>query len=188
MDDNIKRFYHLSHNMEYIVKTPLFFRYMEDFTDRYTNIALSGPAYNNRVFRKSAKVKPLKWGANPASCILINNHIPYRFRTRANEDQDLMIQVLKGGWCTLIFNAFLQDKMAHRQIKGGLTEEYNKGALDYGWKQMLMLHPDVCRLESNGRLRCRYSMFKNHPIKNHPKTIEKLGQLPPLELVEADSE
>ena len=46
---------------------------------------------------------------------------------RYNEDTDLCLQVLSGGWCTVLMNAFLIDKMATMQMKGGNTDVLYKG-------------------------------------------------------------
>ena len=39
------------------------------------------------------------------SCNLIRTDIPYRWRGRYNEDTILSLDILRGGHCTLLFNA-----------------------------------------------------------------------------------
>jgi hypothetical protein len=54
--------------------------------------------------------------------------------------------MLKAGWCTILFNAFLQEKLVTQKIKGGNTDElYKKGTLDKSQMQV-RAHPDVSRL------------------------------------------
>ncbi len=61
------------------------------------------------------------------SCLLIRNDLPYRWRGRYNEDTDLCLQVLAGGLCTVLFNAFLIYKMPTMTMKGGNSAELYKG-------------------------------------------------------------
>ena len=60
------------------------------------------------------------------SCILLSNDVPYRWRGLFNEDTDLSLQVLKGGWCTMLTNQFLVGKAASMTMKGGNTGEVYK--------------------------------------------------------------
>lgn len=115
LDDNIKGFSRVYKSKRYNVADGTIFRVIEDFTDRYENVALSGMHY--RTFLLSAldgkKGKPILFNHRVYSCILIKNDIPYRWRGRYNEDTDLSLRVLKDGWCTLLFWAFLADKAPH---------------------------------------------------------------------------
>lgn len=79
---------------------------------------------------------------------MINNEIPFRWRARYNEDVDLSLRVLKGGWCTAQFNAFLVDKATTLRVKGGNTEElYEGGAAKLEKSEMIArLHPDVAKV------------------------------------------
>ena len=61
------------------------------------------------------------------STLLIRNDLQYRWRGRYNEDTDLCLQVLSGGWCTVLMNAFLIEKMATMKMKGGNTDILYKG-------------------------------------------------------------
>ena len=85
---------------------------------------------------------------------MIENNCPYRWRLKYNEDVDLCLQVLKAGFCTIQFNAFLSGKAATQTVGGGNTTElYGKqgntktptGTLQKS--QMLVeAHPDVARI------------------------------------------
>jgi len=125
LDDNIKDFYRLNDNLKVPVGSGTTFRVAEIFTDRYTNIALSGFNYFMFASRKTV-MPPFYLNTRIYSCILIKNNIPYRWRGRYNEDTDLSIRALKGGWCTVLFNAFLCGKSQTMTMKGGNTDELYK--------------------------------------------------------------
>jgi len=125
LDDNMDSFYRLNRNMKLIVTSGAIFEAAEDFVDRYENIALSGFQYNSFVF-KDAIVPPYRLNTRIYSCILIDNKLPYRWRGKFNEDTDLSLRVLKDGYCTMLFNAFLVNKETTMRAKGGNTEELYK--------------------------------------------------------------
>jgi hypothetical protein len=81
------------------------------------------------------------------SCNLIRNDTPFRWRGRYNEDTDLSLRMLKKGWCTVLFNAFLQKKTWTQAMKGGNTAAFYaaEGTLPKSQMQVAM-HPDVSRL------------------------------------------
>lgn len=141
LDDNMDSFYRLNRNMKLIVTTSAIFKAAEDFVDRYENIALSGFQYNSFVF-KDAIVPPYRLNTRIYSCILIDNKLPYRWRGKFNEDTDLSLRVLKNGYCTMLFNAFLVNKETTMRAKGGNTEELYK--------------------QTNNRKEFAESLFKQH--------------------------
>jgi hypothetical protein len=61
------------------------------------------------------------------SCLLILNALPHKWRGRYNEDTDLCLQVLADGWCTVLTNAFLINKMRTMTMKGGNSDILYKG-------------------------------------------------------------
>ncbi len=97
---------------------------IEDFTDRYTNIAISGMNY---TFFLRSTLPPYFLNCHVYSCLLIRNELGYRWRGRYNEDTDLCLQVLSGGWCTVLFNAFAIEKAATMTMKGGNSDVLYKG-------------------------------------------------------------
>ena len=106
LDDNIEAFNRLNRNMRPEVLTGGIFKAAEDFVDRYENVAIAG--FNYYSFCKSTeRLPPFYLNTRIYSCILIDNAIPFRWRGRYNEDTDLSIRVLKAGYCTVLFNAFL---------------------------------------------------------------------------------
>jgi hypothetical protein len=146
LDDNIRDFYRLHQNIKYRTDSGATFAAIEDFVDRYTNIALAGMQYELLAPRKY-KSPPFLLNTRIYSCILIQNDIPYRWRGRYNEDTDLSLRALKDGWCTVLFYAFLADKQATMTMKGGNTESLYKlqgkdGRLLMA-QSLQQQHPDV---------------------------------------------
>jgi hypothetical protein len=145
VDDNIRHFVRLNKNKKVNVADGQCFTAMEDFTDRYENIAISGPDY--RFFAaNSAPLDPFVLNKRVFSCILIRNDIPFRWRARYNEDLDLCLRVLKAGYCSVLFKAFLQDKMPTQSMKGGNTDEVYREGTRAKSEMIVRLHPDCCRL------------------------------------------
>ena len=90
-----------------------------------------------------------------------NHHLPFRWRGRYNEDTILSLDMLKAGWCTILFNAILQDKVTTQTMKGGNEELYEKGTLEKS-KMMETTHGDVCKLSFKYKRwhhHCNYKPF-----------------------------
>ncbi len=146
MDDNIQYFFRLNYNLKVPVSDGTVFRCMEDFCLRYKNVAMAGPNYFMFASRKS-QMPPFVLNTRIYSCNLIRNDTPFRWRGRYNEDTDLSLRMLKAGYCTVQFNAFLQGKVTTQTLKGGNTAEFyaNEGTLAKSRMQVAM-HPDVSKL------------------------------------------
>ncbi len=143
MDDNIQSFTRLHDNKKIVVGDGMMFNMMEEFVLRYTNIGMAGPNYS--MFAKARqKLPPFITNTRIYSCNLIRNDLPFRWRGRYNEDTDLSLTMLKAGWCTVQFNAFLQDKVRTSTLKGGNTEAFyaSEGTLPKS-KMLARMHPDV---------------------------------------------
>lgn len=145
VDDNIEGFYRYHHNKKILVLTGAIFRAMEDFVDRYENVAMAGPHYEHFVLQYG-KHPPFILNTRIYSCNLIDTAVPFRWRGRYNEDTILSLDLLKAGYCTVLFYAFLQNKAATQRYGGGNTTElYRNGTLEKS--QMLVReHPDVTKL------------------------------------------
>lgn len=174
MDDNIRLFYRFNHNLKVPAKSPQIFRAMEEFCDRYTNVLMGGPNYFMFVSRKS-KTPPFAANTRIYSCNLIRNDAPYRWRGRYNEDTDLSLRMLKDGWCTIQFNAFLQEKTTTQQMKGGNTAEfYAREGTGPKSAMQVALHPDVSRAVIRfGRIHhyVDYSRFKTNKLIRRPDFV-----------------
>lgn len=147
LDDNIEGFHRLNRNEKPKLLSSLFFRCMEDFVDRYENVAIAGANYYS-FCKTTDNVPPYYLNTRIYSCILIKNDLPYRWRGRYNEDTDLSLRALKDGWCTILFNAFLAGKVTTLRMKGGNTEEVygdtdNRKEFAESLQQQ---HPDVVKV------------------------------------------
>jgi len=146
LDDNIHEFYRLHQNMKWRTTSGTSFRVIEDFADRFENVALAGMQYE-LLTPRCYHFPPMILNTRIYSCILIRNDLPYRWRGRYNEDTDLSLRVLKDGWCTVLFFAFLADKKATMTMKGGNTDELYQGDGRLKMAQSLQLqHPDVVKI------------------------------------------
>lgn len=183
MDDNIQKFLRFNNNLQIPVSDDSMFSAMEDFVDRYKNVAMAGPNYYMFVPRKS-KVPPFVMNTRIYSCNLILNDTPYRWRGRYNEDTDLSLRMLKDGWCTMQFNAFLQLKTTTQKIGGGNTKEfYTEEGTKPKSEMQVKMHPDVSKLVWKfGRVHHHvdYAPFKNNKLLKDksvkiPKGVQEYG-------------
>jgi len=146
LDDNIREFRRYNNDKKYLVTSGTIFKIAEIFINRYKNIALSGFQYSSFMAYNRQK-KPYDFNTRIYSCILIKNNIPFRWRGKYNEDSDLSIRVLKEGYCTILFNCFLQDKVSTMKMKGGNTDELYKNTderIEFA-KSLEMQHPDCVK-------------------------------------------
>lgn len=176
LDDNIAGLSYFTHNQRHYYRTGTGFAIMEEFVDRYTNIALAGPEYDFFVPKREAYSQPLRLNTRIYSFILIKNDLPYRWRGRYNEDTDLSLRALKDGWCTVLFMALLQKKAATMSVPGGNTDELYQGNGRLLMAQSLQAqHPDVVTVTRKwGRWQHQvdYRPFKrNRPILRPGVTI-----------------
>jgi len=168
MDDNINAFHRMNRNIKAVVNSGTIFKCMEDFVLRYENIAIGGPNYHG-FCKTTDSLYPFILNTRIYSCLLIRNNISYRWRGRYNEDTDLCLRVLKDGWCTIQFNAFLQEKVTTQRMAGGNTREFYKIEGTKNKSKMLVdMHPDVCKLTwkfNRYHHQVDYKKFKNNKLK-----------------------
>ena len=176
MDDNITSFQRLNRNLMIKCKTGAIFLAAEDFVDRYENIAQAG--FNYDFFARAKAQHPaIIFNTRIYSCLLIRNDMPYRWRGRYNEDTDLSLRMLKDGYCTIQFNAFIQEKMQTQQLKGGNTEAFyaKEGTLPKS-EMLVAMHPDVSMVVF------RFARWHHHvnylPFKKN-RLIKKKGLVIP---------
>lgn len=172
LDDNIRGFYRLHKNIKYRTTSGTSFWIIEEFVDRYENVALAGMQYELLAPRKR-RHPPVLFNTRIYSCILIKNDIPYRWRGRYNEDTDLSLRVLKDGWCTVLFYAFLANKIATMRMSGGNTDELYRGPGRYLMALSLQKqHPDVVKITRKwGRWQ---HLVDYRPFRNN-RPYRKLG-------------
>jgi len=176
MDDNIKGFLRMNRNVRIQTTSPSFWRAMEDFVLRYKNVAMAGPNYAMFAFGASA-LPPFITNTRIYSCNLIRNDVPFRWRGRYNEDTIMSLDMLKAGWCTIQFNAFLQQKLRTQTIKGGNTDElYKDGTMDKS-RMLVREHPDVAEVKFKFKRwhhHVNYTVFKKQKlIKRNELNLKK---------------
>jgi hypothetical protein len=126
-DDNDYGFYRVYKGKRVPCRGGLAMRVCEDFTDRYENVGLSGLNYDMFGVRNK---NPFNVNCHVYSATLHNTAMPFRWRGPYNEDTDMCLQVLSGGWCTITLNSFLVKKKAAfkkagvRNIQGGMSSVY----------------------------------------------------------------
>lgn len=178
LDDNIDGFTRLNRNQKVRVASGTIFKAVEDFVDRYENIALAGFQYDFLVKRKQ-KVPPFVLNTRIYSCILIRNDIQYRWRGRYNEDTDLSLRALKDSWCTILFQAFLCNKARTMTMKGGNTDQLYKddGRLKMA-ESLVEQHPDVARVTwrwNRWQHYVNYEPFKKNKLIPKPDIVIQQG-------------
>lgn len=171
MDDNIQGFYWLWHNHRPLAGDAGPLVAMEDFTLRYSNIGMAGPNY--LAFAKARqRLAPFVTGTRIYSCNLIRNDVALRWRGRYNEDTDLSLRMLKAGWNTVQFNAFLANKIRTQTMRGGNTEAFYAADGTTAKSAMLVaMHPDCARLHARyGRIHhfVDYSAWRERPLITKP--------------------
>lgn len=123
-DDNIRAMWRLHKGRRIRCNFNIGILAAEDFTDRYKNIGISG--FNYTMFVTNQAPKPYVTNCHVYSATLVNNRMSYKWRLYYNDDTDLCLQVLTGGMCTVLFNAFNVYKIKTMIVKGGNTEDLYK--------------------------------------------------------------
>lgn len=180
LDDNIAGFMRGYNRDRIYVADGTIFYAAEKFTDRYTNVKLSGFQYT--MFAPPAvQNKPYILNTRIYSCILISNDIPFRWRGRYNEDTDLSLRVLKKGDCTILFVSFLCKKLTTMVVKGGNTAELYKqdktfdGRLEMA-RSLYLQHPDCVTIThkwNRFQHHVDYRMFRRNKLIQSPDYVKK---------------
>lgn len=133
LDDDIRFIYRTNKGRRLKCNSGVAFRVVEDFVDRYENVALAS-LNDGGAFLPVAKgysiryIPPFYLNHRCYTDILFLNSLPNRWRPPNNEDTDMTLQVLADGWCTILFNAFAIDTETTMQASGGQTEAFRAGA------------------------------------------------------------
>jgi len=188
LDDNIRRFLRCNMNRRIGVSGGGFFKAMEDFVDRYENIAMAGPHHLGFVADRQANLKPYTLNSRIYSCILLDTSLPHRWRGRYNEDTDLSLRLLKDGYCTLLFNALLMDKAATSQGGGGMKKGMAGGNTDHVYntedyrlafaQSLADQHPDCVKVVwkyDRYHHSVDYSKFKRNQLKMKDGIVPSLS-------------
>lgn len=193
IDDNIDGWFRYNRNTQIKLGNGAHFAAMEDFTDRYTNVAMSGPNYFMFVARID-KIPPFTINTRIYSCNLILNEAPFRWRGRYNDDTILSLDMMEAGWCTLLFNAFLQFKMMTMLIPGGMHDLYKDGTFEKS-KMLVDLYPQYASVRRRfGRIHhyVDYRHFRRNklvkvvpapPVREYAMTLRDIETRKPIEHV-----
>lgn len=175
VDDNIQHFYRYQDNRQIPAGDGTLFRTCEDFVEWYENVGMAGPHYDKFLPRKARTRKPFLINRRIYSCNLIHTALPMRWRGRYNEDTILSLDILKAGWCTILFRHFLQGKITTQTMKGGNTDTlYVEGTLPKS-QMLARVHPDVARVKWKfGRWHhdVNYKAFARKPRLKRKKGLE----------------
>jgi len=125
LDDNIRFIARFENGYRNRVNSGYAFAVAEDFTDRYTNIAITG--FDYWMFAVSKNPTPFRLNQHVYSTLLIRTDLDYRWRGRYNEDTDLCLQALSGGYCTVQITAFVAQKEGTMRVAGGNTDDLYSG-------------------------------------------------------------
>lgn len=122
-DDDISNFGRLHQGCRIYCNSAIAISVTEDFVDRYENVAIA--SLNDHKFliashgMQSSKFPPFYLNSRCYTNFLVLNAIPYKWRFRYNEDTDMTLQALTGGWCTVLMNAFNMVSPATLSRPGG---------------------------------------------------------------------
>jgi len=179
VDDNITEFRrtHLTRRLR--VMGGGFFNAMEDFVDRYENLAMAGPHHLGFVKVGWSRIPAFLLNTRVYSCTLLDTALPHRWRGRYNEDTDLSLRLLKDGYCTAIFAALLMNKAATVGVRnskamiGGNTDNvYNTGDYRRAFAESLkQQHPDCVEVIwkfNRWHHQVDYTRFKGNRLKMKP--------------------
>lgn len=177
LDDNISYFTRLYKNFHRPVLCGSTFRAIDDFVDRYDNIAIAGMNYEFFCISK-VKLQPIRLNTRIYSCSLINNEMPYNWRGIYNDDTDICLRALKDGWSTVLFNAFCCAKATTMSVKGGNTDIYQGDGRKKMAESLVKQHPDVTKITWKfGRWHHQvdYRPFKKNKLIFKKDYIKKKG-------------
>lgn len=188
MDDNLRNFLRLNNNLKIKMGDGTCFRVMEDFCDRYENVVMAGPNYRSFA-SQNASMPPFVKNTRIYSCNLIRNDArwvtgdragqPFRWRGRYNEDTIISLDMLTQGFCTVQFNAFLQDKLRTQVLGGGNTAEFYAGEGTAPKSRMLKeAYPEYTELVwkfQREHHHVNYLPFKDIKLKRKPGVVVESG-------------
>jgi len=183
-DDNIKNTYRLNNNRKLQIKDGTYLKVIEDFSDRYENLYITGMNYHG-FCKSSDRLPPYYINSRVYSNMLITTNArlsdgqKLRNRLFYNDDTDLCLRLLKDGLPTVQINAFLIDKSTTMTTSGGMTDYYEseecKGRFQFA-KELFDAHPDVVKITK------KFNRWHHHvnykPFKNN-KLIKKKGLIIP---------
>lgn len=179
IDDNVREFWRFNQNRKLKVYSGAIFSAMEDFVDRYENVPIAGMNYFMFIAQKY-RYRPIRMNVRVYSNMLIETDArdlsgkPYRNEGFYNDDTDLCLRVLKDGFCTVLFNAFLIEKSVTMTVKGGMTPYYQADGRLKMAQELQAKHPDVVKITRKwGRWQHQvdYRPFKANKLRLRPGVV-----------------
>jgi hypothetical protein len=179
---HVDSIYRFNRNLKVSVDNCAPLRVIEDWVDRYENVPIAGMNYFMFASRKTGSTPPLTLNTRVYSNMLIDTFVkdrqgrPFRNVTFYNDDTDLCLRILKDGYCTALFNAFLVYKQPTMKIKGGMTDYYEKTnqRLEFVL-ELQRAHPDVTKVVR------RFGRW-HHQVDYRPFKRNRLIKRPGLEI------
>ena len=169
VDDNIRDFYFYNNNRRLYARFDTF-ACVERFVDNYENVTMAGMQYRMFVSEKQ-KNNPIIINTRIFSCNLIKTDAPFSWRGRYNEDVILSMDMLEKGFCTILFNTYLCDKVGTQIMKGGNTDEIYKKGTEEKSRLLKSVYPDKVELVMRYGRHHHYVNFKKYYSQN--KLIRK---------------
>jgi len=97
---------------------------LSDRVAEYSNVAIASLCQTTFAWTHQKEVSVNR---QAYSCVWVRNDVEADWRDNTQEDTDYSLQVLKLGWCTMVFNRLLMDKIPSTHLRGGNTEMYLDG-------------------------------------------------------------
>ena len=114
-----------------------------------------------------AKKKPFVTGTRIYSCNLIRTDVEQRWRGRYNEDTILSLDMLTAGYQTILFYAYIQNKLTTQKMKGGNTDSIYANGTTEKSVMLARLYPEITKVVHRfGRIHHHvdYSQWINKPL------------------------
>ena len=144
INDNIRGFQVLNNNIKYNARYDTLAK-VEEFVRKYKNVNMAGMQYSKFTPRKATNA-PLIINTRIFSCNLIKTETKLRWRGRYNEDVILSLDMLRHGYCTLLFKHYICDKLATQVMKGGNTDELYRAGTEAKSRLLKSVYPDNVEL------------------------------------------
>jgi hypothetical protein len=150
LDDNIRGFRRLAGNQRITCHAGIALTVAEDWADRYENVGITGLNPTWRVIPGSAK-QPVTINRGVGCCCLIDHNMPVWWRSPLGDDDDLCLQALSQGWCSVAINAFMIDKIPSGTMHGGIAPLYAGDGRTKVVRSLQRLWPGLVQITRKGQ-------------------------------------
>lgn len=143
----------------------------EKYIAKYNGIGIC--SFKHQMFSHMAKTD-ISYNQMAYSGVLVNNEVDIWWEPDIVEDADYTLRLLFKGYCSIMFNRLIMDKVATGEIKGGNTE------IEYGANRRLVRYQNLMqRYKGYFKVGRQYGRAKLYPsriwsqFKQRPKPKEK---------------